>query len=172
MKSLVLFLITLTFSLSVIADARYNSDQNVVSISDTRQSGSDLGFITIYNEKHIMLRIFGLRDGELAAMCGKEPSMGAILFLDGTMKFGVKTPDVTSTEPFGEEEDDAFNNAGYVYAYVFKGDDAHDIMDLLYEYRQVGFAFSNKNCQGKTEAILTVNFKTRGLESAMSRLKE
>jgi hypothetical protein len=172
MRFLISFSALLFLSFSAVAEVKYDRENNSVVISTAITSEADYGIITIYNEKHIELKAFGSRDDELALLCGKNTSLGAIIFLDNKMKTDVFSPDIDDVIPLhANEKHESFRNAGYVSGYVFKGDNALDLIDFLYEYRAVGLAISNGKCQGEIEAVLTINFETRGIERAMNRIK-
>lgn len=172
------YFITILFLLTTnaMAGAEYDREKNSVSLTTPLLAKNiDTGFITIYNEKHITIMGSAIDDasGKLIGMCGKDPSLG-LLILDGNLKIGTKTPNVTEVENWDSEKSPDAVKAGWVRRFVLKGDDALDLMDLLYEYRSVGFAFTGSNCQetkNTTSGKLILNFETRGLERAMKRLK-
>lgn len=168
--------ILLLLTTNAMAGAEYDRDKNVVSLSTPLLAKNiDTGFITIYNEKHITIMGSAIDDAsdKLIGMCGKDPSLG-LLLLDGNLKIGTKVPNITDVENWDSEKSPDAVKAGWVLRYVLKGDDALDLMDLLYEYRTVGFAFTGSNCQETKNIIsgkIILNFETRGLERAMKRLK-
>jgi len=134
----------------------------------------DTGWIKIHNEKYITVEGTGYNSEteKVIAMCGKEPSLG-LLFLNGNLELGGKVPKVTDVEYWKGEGSKELTNAGYVRRFVFKGDDALDLMDLLYEYQSVGFIMLGE-CPNSGDFIsgkIILDFDTRGLERVMKRIK-
>jgi len=160
--------VLLTFN--AFADAKYNSEKNIVVLGSTQMVKADSGSITIYSEKHVELFAYGMRGDNLAVLCGQASDLGALIFLDNKMQVGVSTPGISGANPWVSPEDQRLRDDGYVHSYIFKDDNALDLMDLLYEYSSVGFVLSNDGCKGDT-AVLTVGFETRGIERAMKRIK-
>ena len=160
---------------NVFAEVEYDREENVVELS-TPILANDHGWITIYNEQHIRVRLSGFDENanKMIGMCGKDLSLG-LLFLEGEFKLGRKVPNVTEVEKWPDtEENKNTSKAGWVRSFILKGDDALDLMGLLYEYQAVGFAMLAEGC-AETEYVkpgkITLNFETRGLERAMKRIK-
>jgi len=165
------------FSTNVMAGIKYNSEKNIVEISTMLFSGNfDSGTIKIFNEKYIKIfaRAIDISAEKAIQLCGKKPSLGTLI-LDGNISLEGKAPTVTEVENWPETEiNKVVTKAGWVKYYVFKDDDALDLMDLLYEYQSVGFLMVVKECaetKYNKRGNLILNFKTRGLERAMKRLK-
>jgi hypothetical protein len=176
LRTLVILILLYAFNAS--ADAKYDSEDNIVELNTPLLSKKiDPGSIKIHSENHIKLFVAAYDDNDKKGigLCGKDPSLG-LLILDGELKIGEKVPTVTDVEnwPATTDENKLEIKAGWVVRYIFKGDDARDLMDLLSEYQSVGFAFTGKGC---TETKYTkpgkiiLNFKTKGLERAMKRIK-
>lgn len=171
----ILIPLLLLLASNTMAGAKYNSEENVVILNTPPLAENiDTGYIKIFSEKHITILGVASDDasGKMIALCGKEPSIG-LLFLDGKLKFGAQTPNVTEVIDWDERSKEEVQ-AGWVSSYVFKGDDALDLIDLLYEYSAVGFAFGGGECKDTKEFVsgkIVLTFETRGLERAMRRIK-
>lgn len=158
------------------ADATYNSEKNIVELM-TPLLSPDTGWIEIYNERHVEIGGLGSDKAKdkMVGMCGINASLG-LLFLDGKLKLGAKVPKVTDVLRSTNTSDSTkeTNAAGWVHSFVLKGDDAQDLLDLLFDNKFVGFAvLSGKDCQETqyyTQGRIIINFETKGLERAMKRL--
>ncbi len=159
------------------ADATYDSENKLVKLG-TELLSADTGWIKIYNEKHIEIGGIALNktNKKMIGMCGNKPSLG-LLFLNGKLKLDGKVPKVTSVLRSTDKSESGKETiaAGWVHSFVLKGEDAQDLMDLLYENRSVGFAvLSGEGCKETeyyTQGKLVMDFSTQGLDRAMKRLK-
>jgi len=164
---LVLF-VSVLLPISALADAKYDREENIVQL---RSDGGDTGWLMIHNKKHIVVggMAYNSTTQKVTGLCGKNPSLG-LLILDGNVQIGTgkSPPKVTGVIHFKPRSSD-----GYVHRYVLKGDDAEDLMDMLLEYRQVGFAISSKcpEIENYAPGEIILNFDTRGLERALERIK-
>ncbi len=174
-KLIVTLFLVLCFS-NALAGADYDAKNNMVIISTPLLSnGTDMGRIFIYNERFI--KIFGdsidKSDGKMIGTCGKNPSL-SLLFLNGKLNIDRKIPKITEAEFSINEADKVHVGAGWANSLVLKGEDAIDLMDLLYQYEKVGFIIVGKGCE-ETSIIksgkLTLEFDTVGLKRAMQRIK-
>lgn len=168
----IVILASMLSSISAFADVQYDQEKNIVMINTDIQEGVDHGWIRIYNQKHIDIggTAYDSATQKITGLCGKNPSLG-LLILDGKLQIGGKqTPKVTGTNPY---KGDTVTAADFVYSYVLKGDDAMDLIDLLLEYRQVGFAILSEcpNIGDWKSGKIILNFDTRGLDRALNRIK-
>ncbi len=162
------FLALVLFANVSYADAKYQSEKNYVSIVTPTLYDHDQGFINIYSEDRIEIMAFKLNEqkDKLIGLCGLEPSLG-LLILDGQPSTQTP-PKVSDVNRHADANDD------FVHSYVLKGDDAMDLMDLLHEYRSVGFALTTGKCEESqhfTEGKIIIVFDPRGIERAMKRIK-
>lgn len=168
---LVLF-VSVLLPVSALADAEYNRKENIVYL---RSEGSDAGWVKIHNEKHIVVGGIGFDSTTQKSifLCGKDPSLG-LLILDGKLQLGSGKlpPNVTGVIQLLPPKVTGYP-FGIVHSYVLKGDDAQDLMDMLLEYRQVGFAILSEcpDTEDSTSGKIILNFDTRGIERALKRIK-
>jgi len=164
---------TLLFSASAGADAIYDRESNLVKLSTpTFSKASDHGTFKIYNEEHIELRIAGYDGKEMHYLCKKDSSLGMIV-LDGKLNLDATIPSPTGFVEFEYEEDKEIAEQGYVLGFVYKGNNALDLLDFLYEYDDFSFMTTNAGCgeDSKHAGTITGIFKTKGLERATRKIE-
>lgn len=165
-------LLTLVSSLAANAAVGYDNEKNVVNLQTSMLAkGVDVGWIEIHSKKHIEIggSAYDRTSSKSIELCGIEPSLG-ILILDGKLNFEKRPPKVTDVAKF---QNSSWDGAAYVHRYVLKDADAMDLLDLLLEYKQVGFAISSKcpEFKGVQPGQIVLDFDTRGLDRALNRLK-
>jgi hypothetical protein len=170
-----MLILTLIFPIASLAAPKYDREDNVVNISTNMLDETDIGTIKVYSDKHIVIYGFSVKKDKPVQMCSKDPSLG-LLFLNDRLQLGTSVPKVTEVLTWDNTSKDGreANKAGWARAFVLRGDDALDLLDLMYEYDMVGFAFTNTACSPTKDVAngkILLNFDTRGLERAMKRLK-
>ncbi len=164
----------LTFD--VLANAKYDRKSNTVTISsimDMKRATLNLGWIKIYNEKHIVIKATGFNEAEeLIGLCKNNPNLGLIVLNRIEQEIA---PKVSDTLDFVNDLE-KYNEDGFTWGYILKEDDALDFMDRLYEYNKLTLMISTKCPKSKDGKMISgpfiLNFSTRGLERAMKRIKD
>jgi hypothetical protein len=173
-RKLLTILIATILANQALGQAKYDPKDNSVTLNTPiLAEGIDIGFIEIKSKDYITIKAisFDKDSKKMIGMCGINPSLG-LLIINEKVKLGTSPPKVTSVEQW--ESESATTKAGWVRSFILKGDDALDLMDLLLEYRSVGFMLSGTDCaetDNVTNGRLIVIFETRGLERAMNRIK-
>jgi hypothetical protein len=162
MFRIIIFTILSTLLCSnVMATPLYDKEKNAVILSAAYigEVSAD-GKITIYSEDNIEinLRRYDFDSKKIVVLCEDNPSLGFIF------PIGTPMPKVTKVK--------RINNI--IVNYVLKGEDALDLMDILYTQKTLNFLLTTKCPESEklTSGDMMVTFDTNGLERVMKRLKK